>query len=72
MVSIVNLILCAVILLLGLLKFNKTKSKLPLYIAVAFALFGVSHLITILGGASAGLVPIRVVAYLIVILALLK
>jgi hypothetical protein len=72
MVNIVNLVLCAVILLLGFLKFSKTKSKLPLYIAVAFALFGVSHLITILGGAGASLVIIRVVAYLIVIFALLK
>ena len=71
-VTIVNLFFCIIIVVLGYLGYKKTDSALPLYVGVAFGLFGISHLAVILGYASseAGLVIIRGFAYIIVIFTL--
>lgn len=72
-ITIVNLILCIVILIFGVIAYNRTKSSFPLYVGIAFALFGVSHLATILGLKDALTVPlivIRTLAYLLVVVAL--
>ena len=71
-VTIVNFIFCVIIVILGYTGYKKTDSAFPLYIGVAFGLFGISHLAVILGYASseAGLVLIRGFGYLIVIYAL--
>jgi hypothetical protein len=72
-VVFVNLVLCIVIVLLGLIIYRKSREKLPLYIAMAFGLFGVSHAATLAGLAPALTVPliiIRTLAYLLVIYAL--
>lgn len=69
----VNLALCIIIFILGLIGFRKRKDPVPLYIGIAFGFFGVSHLITILGYKdmlTTFLIIIRTVAYLTIILAL--
>ena len=70
---IVNLTLCIIILVLGFFGYRKTGNPAPLYIGVAFGLFGVSHLATILGlkaDLEAVLIVIRTATYLLVIFAL--
>ncbi|MDD1688225.1 MAG: hypothetical protein LUO90_01500 [Methanoregula sp.] len=48
-VVLVNLLLCGVILVLGYLVYRKRHSISALFIGVAFGLFGLSHLSTLLG-----------------------
>jgi hypothetical protein len=72
-VVFVNLVLCIVIVLLGLIIYRKSREKLPLYIATAFGLFGISHAATLAGLAPSLTIPlivIRTLAYLLVIYAL--
>ncbi|MGA8848797.1 MAG: hypothetical protein WB564_03125 [Dehalococcoidia bacterium] len=69
-ITLVNLILCIIIVVLGCVGFNRAKDKWPLYIAISFGLFGLSHLLTLLGfkdTLEAFLIGIRTVAYLLVI-----
>ena len=69
-VYLVNLILCVVIIIFGYLGFKKTKDTWPLYIAIAFGLFCLSHLLTLLGlrePLTGFLIAIRNIAYLLVI-----
>jgi len=69
---ILNLVLCIIILVIGYLKYAK-RNKLPLYIGLAFGLFGISHLVTILGfrvELNVLLIIVRTLAYLTVIYAL--
>ena len=69
----VNLVLCIVIFILGYWGYKKQKDTMPLYIGIAFGLFGISHLVTLFDMASSLtniLIVIRVIAYLIVIFAL--
>jgi Na+/proline symporter len=70
----INLILCIVILVLGYLGYRKSKNKILLYVGIAFALFGVSHAVTLLGiqGMTDALLVIRTVGYLTVVYALLS
>ncbi|MCJ7545306.1 MAG: DUF5985 family protein [Deltaproteobacteria bacterium] len=75
MIYVINLILCVVIFIFGLMGWRRSGKVLPLYIAVAFGLFGLSHLVTILGQAAQLEIPlivIRTVAYLIVVYAVYK
>ncbi len=72
-IYIVNLILCIVIFALGYVGYTKSKNKLPLYIGIAFGLFGLSHLATIVGlkvALGTILIIIRTIAYLLVVYAL--
>jgi len=69
-ITLVNLILCVIIVIFGSVGFKKAKDKWPLFIAISFGLFGISHLLTLLGlhNALTGLlIAIRTVAYLLVI-----
>ena len=69
----VNLVLCIVIVVLGLVIYRKSRERLPLYISLAFGLFGISHAATLAGLVAALTVPliiIRTLAYLLVIYAL--
>ncbi|KYK38340.1 MAG: hypothetical protein HXS46_07840 [Theionarchaea archaeon] len=71
----VNLVLCIIILVLGYWGFRKNKDSVPLYIGVAFGLFGLSHLSILLGlkeTLGVALIVVRLLAYLIVIFALYK
>jgi hypothetical protein len=74
-ISVINLVLCVVIFIFGLMGWRRSKKVLPLYIAIAFGLFGLSHLATILGQAAqleVLLIVIRTLAYLIVVYAVYK
>ncbi len=74
-VSVINLLLCIVILILGYLSYKKNKNKVAVYISVAFGLFGFSHLMTLFEVGTdleSILIIIRILAYLLVIVALYK
>jgi len=75
LITTINFVLCIVILLLGLLVYNKKKMAMPLLVGVAFGLFAVSHLATLLGFRDAWepfLIAVRTLAYLLVVYALLR
>jgi hypothetical protein len=72
---VVNLVLCAIILVFGIIGWSRSKRVFPLYIGIAFGLFGLSHLATILGLKAALEVPlivVRTLAYLIVVFTVYK
>lgn len=74
-VSIINLVLCAVILAIGILGYVKKKNNFALFIGIAFGLFGVVHLMDILGVPAsllALIIVIRLAAYLLIIFTMLK
>jgi len=74
-ITMVNLLLCIIIVILGYWGYRKSGNSVPLYIGIAFGLFGLSHLATLLGLKSTletPLIIIRTLAYLIVIFTLYK
>lgn len=74
-ITIVNLVLCIVILALGIWAYSKKKGEVPLYIGIAFGLFAISHLLTLLGlaaGLDILLIIVRLIAYLLVIFTLYR
>ncbi|MCZ7384925.1 MAG: hypothetical protein O8C67_11145 [Candidatus Methanoperedens sp.] len=74
-ITAVNLGLSVIILVLGCWGYKKSNDKVSLYVGIAFGLFGVSHLATLLGLAQSlvsVLIIIRTLAYLIVIFAVYK
>ena len=74
-IIIVNLVLCIVILALGIWAYTKKKGEVPLYIGIAFGLFAISHLLTLLGlaaGLDVLLIIVRLIAYLLVIFTLYR
>ena len=74
-ITIMNLVLCVVIVALAIVAYNSKKSMITLYIGAAFGLFGISHLVNLIGlGAELTdlLLIIRTLGYLIVIFALYK
>ena len=72
-IYIVNLVLCVIILIFGIVGWRKAGKMFPLYVGIAFGLFGLSHLAAILElkeGLDTGLIVIRTLAYLLVVFAL--
>ncbi|MHC1588180.1 MAG: hypothetical protein ACXQT3_01620 [Methermicoccaceae archaeon] len=70
--QLVNLVLCIIVLALGSWGYRKSGNKEPLYIALAFGLFGISHLVELFGltlTLESPLIVVRTAAYLIVVLA---
>ena len=70
---LVNLLLCIVILVLGYMVYRKRNSISALFIAVAFGMFGLSHLSTLLGMSlfpEVTFVLLRICGYLFVAAAL--
>ena len=68
-IYLINLILCIIIVVFGYLGFKKARERWPLYIAISFGLFGLSHLLTLLGlreALTGFLIAIRTIAYLLV------
>ena len=68
-IYLTNLVLCVIILVLGCLGYRKSGEKWPLYIGIAFGLFGISHLLTLLGlkdVLTIFLIAIRTLAYVLV------
>ena len=67
--TFINLILCILILAFGILGWQRSKSRVALYVGIAFGLFGISHLATLLGLGTTlniGLIVVRTLAYLLV------
>ena len=74
-VGTINFALCITIFVLGIVGYAKKKGAVPLYIGVAFLLFAVSHMLTLLGlaaGLTAALIGIRVTAYALVVVAMCR
>ncbi|MGD2248838.1 MAG: hypothetical protein PVF58_10575 [Candidatus Methanofastidiosia archaeon] len=72
-IYVVNLLLCIIIVILGYWGYKKSNDNVPLYIAFAFGLFGLSHLSILLGlkeTLGTVLIIIRLLAYLTVVYAL--
>ena len=68
-IYVVNLVLCAIILAFGLIGWRRSGKAFALYVGIAFGLFGLSHLATILGlkaSLEAALIVVRTLAYLLV------
>jgi hypothetical protein len=75
LITTMNFVLCVVIVALAIVAYSSGKSRIALYIGVAFGLFGVSHFVNLVGLGSSltdVLLIIRTLAYLIVIFALYK
>jgi hypothetical protein len=75
MITTINLILCVIILVFGIWLYVRKKYDVPLYIGLAFGLFGFSHLLTLLGlaaGVASLLIAVRIIAYLLVVFALYR
>ena len=74
-IYIVNFTLCIIIVILGVFIYLKKGDLVPIYIGIAFGLFGISHAATILGLNVEGenfLIEVRLLAYLVIIYALFK
>jgi len=74
-VTLVNLVLCIIILIFAIVGYRRSGEAFPLYIGIAFGLFGLSHLATLLGwkDSMAGLlIVVRTLAYLLVAFALYR
>lgn len=74
-VTAINLILSVVILALGLVGFRRSRRSVALYVGLAFGLFGLSHLATLLDlkdSLEAELIGVRTLAYLLVAFALYR
>jgi len=68
-ITVINLVLCIFILVFGIMGWQRSKNPVPLYIGIAFGLFGLSHLATLLSLSvclNALLIIIRLAAYLLV------
>jgi hypothetical protein len=67
---VVNLLFSALIVIVGLIAYGRTKKDSPLYVAGAFLLFGLSHFTTILGAGDALTIPllaIRIIGYVLIV-----
>lgn len=72
-IPIINFLLCVLILIMGIVENTRSKTHLPLYVGLAFGLFGLSHLMTILNLAvalSLMIIVMRLVAYILIIYSL--
>jgi len=73
--TFVNLVLCGVILSFGIVSWRRTRVGTEIYVGIAFGLFGLSHLASLLGLAKTlniALIAVRTAAYLLVTLALFQ
>jgi len=52
-ITAINFVMCVVIFILGVMAYGKKKVAMPLLVGIAFGLFAVSHLATLLGFAEA-------------------
>ncbi len=71
--TFINLILCIVILVFGIISYQRSKNRVTLYVGIAFGLFGLTHLATLLGlstSLNVAMIVIRTAAYLLVTYAL--
>jgi len=74
-VVIVNIILCVIILILGCLAYRKRENINALLIGIAFGMFGLSHVDTLLGLSlfpEITFVLLRIIGYMLVAIALFR
>ena len=74
-ITLVNLILAATVLVLGLWAYARRQSVAALLVGLAFGLFAVAHLLTLLGHATTLntlLIVIRTFGYLLAMLAVVR
>ena len=72
--TVMNFVLTIIIFVLGVALYGRKKNVMTLYIGMAFGLFAISHLATLLDLAATLTVPliaVRAIAYIVVIIALL-
>jgi len=72
-VQIVNTLLCAAILITGYWGFRNSGKAISLLIGLAFGIFGLTHVISLLGfraKATGFVIVARILAYLIVLVAI--
>jgi hypothetical protein len=75
LITVLNFVLNLAIILVGLMAYMKTKNFVPLYIGLAFVLFSITHLLTLLDMATAMFYPIfvlRAMGYVTIIYTLYK
>ena len=73
--ALLNLIFCVAIVVLAVLQYRHSKTMLPIYLGVSFALFVASYFIVFIGqsvGNEMTLLILRTVAYLIIIVSLVQ
>ncbi len=71
--NVINTVLCIIIVILGCLAYRKNQKMPPLFIGIAFGIFGLSHILTMIGFGESlmnFLIAIRAIAYLLVVFAL--
>ena len=74
-IYVINLVLCVIILIFGLIGWRRSDSTFPIYISIAFGLFGLSNLAMILGLKATLEIPLivlRTLAYLVVVFIVYK
>ena len=71
-ISMVNIVMGAVIVVMGLFTYLKSKHRVALYVAIAFAFFEASHVLAAIGNPQplCTVFIIRLVGYLLIVLAL--
>jgi hypothetical protein len=72
-VTLINLVLCIVIVILGILVYAKKDAIGALFISLAFGLFGISHIYTLLGLGTTweyAMISARTSGYILIIAAL--
>jgi PAS domain S-box-containing protein len=72
-IYLVNLFLAVTIVVIGYMSYRLNKNRMPLYIAIGFLGFAVSHLAFILGfrvAAENYLIVVRILAYIVILLGL--
>ena len=73
-VSVLNLLFCILIVILGYWAYRQKENVVALYIGLGFGLFGISHIAVLLGSQSSeiSLLVVRTLGYLVVIFAMYK
>lgn len=73
-IALLNLLLCIIIVFLGIWAYKENNNKVPLYIALAYCMFGVSHLGALIGIEdiyTGFFILLRMIAYIVVIFAMM-
>ena len=71
--NVINTVLCIIIVILGCLTYRKNQKMPALFIGISFGIFGLSHILTMIGFGESlmnFLIAIRAIAYLLVVFAL--
>lgn len=67
--EIINMVFCVLIFIIGFWGYRRRRYRLSLFIGLAFGLFGLSHIMLILGNgrnSTDAVIAIRLIAYLLV------